>query len=173
MSRDGWCACDYGRGVLFGGGFGGSDFARSFIIAHGDDGGVDLGEALLRVDVPLRRPDAVDVPTQATQHGRARAVAVAGGMGGVVLRPVALDPEHVLAGLLLVADGKVDPVPRAADAFVDLVATLDELVAEGLLEACVGLGVRAGPEELSGARISKLSSAPSRVAYGISCCLSK
>jgi hypothetical protein len=86
----------------------------------------EASQLLRGIGEPIRRPHAMQRPTQAPQHIGAQTIAVARRRGAVIERAVAFDAEHVAPGVLRILHGEVDAVARTTDLRVDGVALRDE-----------------------------------------------
>src|SRR5450755_1342758 len=91
----------------------------------------ELGRAIAN---PVARPDPGDSPAEVLEDLLAQAIAVAGGRGGVVGRPVALDAQRELARGRGVHDAEIDAEAAHPDLRDRLVAEGAYGVGDGLLE---------------------------------------
>src|SRR5882762_2134452 len=78
-----------------------------------------LGRAAVE---PIRAPDPVNAPAAGFEDLLADAIAIARRAGGVIGRPVTLDPEEVARSVLGTQDAQVDIETRHADLWVNLIS---------------------------------------------------
>ena len=101
-----------------------ADAARA-AVAHVERAGDAVALAARFVPV-VRRPDTGELPAEAAQDRSAQTITIAGGRGGVIARPIALDPDQVTNGRRWADDRKSDSIARAPDLAADLADRLHD-----------------------------------------------